>query len=46
MEATRVAKAIYEGCAGLKDFPYLGHVSNRMAGRRELLFSGLPYIAV
>jgi plasmid stabilization system protein ParE len=44
--ARRVARAIYDGCAGLKDFPHLGRASGRMAGRRELVFSPLPYIAV
>jgi len=44
--ARRVAKAIYGGCARLKDFPYLGRVSCRMSGYRELIFSSLPYVAV
>lgn len=44
--ATRVARAIYEGCAQLRDFPYLGRTSRRMSGRRELTFPPLPYIAV
>ena len=44
--ASRVARTVYEGCARLKDFPYLGRASSRMAGRRELVFSLLPYIAV
>jgi plasmid stabilization system protein ParE len=45
-EAARlVAQTIYDGCARLKDFPYVGRASNRMAGRRELVFSPLPYIA-
>jgi plasmid stabilization system protein ParE len=30
----------------LKHFPYLGRTSSRLAGRRELVFSPLPYIAV
>jgi plasmid stabilization system protein ParE len=44
--ARRVARAIYEGCASLRDFPYLGRPSTRMAGRRELVFASLPYIVV
>jgi len=44
--ARRVAKTIYEGCTRLKDFPDLGRASLRMAGRRELVFPTLPYIAV
>jgi toxin ParE1/3/4 len=44
--ARRVARTIYEGCARLKEFPRLGRASSRMAGRRELVFSHLPYIAV
>jgi toxin ParE1/3/4 len=44
--ASRVVRIVYEGCAALKDFPYLGRASSRMAGRRELVFPPLPYIAV
>jgi toxin ParE1/3/4 len=44
--ARRVARTIYEGCSRLADFPDLGRASIRMAGRRELVFSSLPYIAV
>lgn len=44
--ARRVARTIYDGCTRLKDYPYLGRASSRMAGRRELVFSPLPYIAV
>jgi toxin ParE1/3/4 len=44
--ARRVARTIYDGCARLKDFPYLGRASTRMSGRRELVFSPLPYIVV
>jgi plasmid stabilization system protein ParE len=44
--ANRVASTIYEGCARLKEFPYLGRASSRLAERRELVFSPLPYIAV
>jgi len=44
--ARRVARTIYDECGRLKDFPHLGRVSRRMAGRRELTFAPLPYIAV
>jgi toxin ParE1/3/4 len=44
--ARRVARAVYDGCARLKDFPHLGRASIRMLGRRELVFAPLPYIAV
>jgi addiction module RelE/StbE family toxin len=44
--AHRVARTIYEGCARLKDFPHLGRASSRLTGRRELVFSPLPYIVV
>lgn len=44
--ARRVARTIYDGCSQLSDFPYLGRASSRMAGRRELTFSPLPYIVV
>jgi toxin ParE1/3/4 len=44
--ARRVAKTIYDRCSQLKDFPYIGRVSHRMSGRRELVFAPLPYIVV
>jgi plasmid stabilization system protein ParE len=44
--ARRVARAIVNGCEGLQKFPYLGRLSVRMPGRRELVFPPLPYIAV
>ena len=44
--ARKVARIIYEGCTRLRDFPGLGRASVRMPGRRELVFSSLPYIAV
>jgi toxin ParE1/3/4 len=44
--ARRTARTIYDGCARLKAFPHLGRSSSRMARRRELVFSPLPYIAV
>ena len=43
--AREVVKTIYDGCAGLKDFPHRGR-PGRMKGRRELVFPSLPYIAV
>jgi toxin ParE1/3/4 len=44
--ARRVAPSIYDGCAKLKDSPNIGRASSRMAGRREFVFSPLPYIVV
>jgi len=44
--ARNVAQIIYDGCARLKDFTNLGRAGVRMPGRRELVFSPLPYIAV
>jgi toxin ParE1/3/4 len=44
--ARRIARTIYDGCARLKDFPYIGRASSRMTGRREVVFSPLPYIVV
>jgi toxin ParE1/3/4 len=44
--ACRVARTIYDECGRLKDFPHLRRPSRRMAGRRELTFAPLPYIAV
>lgn len=44
--ARRVAQTIYDECGRLKDFPNLGRASHRMAGRRELTFVPLPYIAI
>ena len=44
--ARRVAQTIHDGCGQLKDTPYIGRASLRMSGRRELIFSPLPYIAV
>ena len=44
--ARRVARTIYDKCTHLKDSPHLGRASRRMAGRRELTFAPLPYIAV
>jgi toxin ParE1/3/4 len=43
--ASKVAAILYDGCAGLKDFPRSGR-KGRMDGTRELVFSGLPYIVV
>ena len=44
--ARRVARIVVNGCNGLKKFPYLGRLSVRMPGRRELVFPPLPYIVV
>lgn len=44
--ASRAAQTIYAGCACLNDMPYIGRLSLRMSGRRELVFARLPYIAV
>ena len=35
--ARRIARTIYERCAGLEHFPYQGRESLRLPGRRELL---------
>jgi toxin ParE1/3/4 len=43
--ARRVAKTIYDGCASLAAFPNRGR-KGRIEGTRELVFPGLPYIAV
>ena len=43
--AQTVAQTIYEGCASLSDFPMRGQKS-RIPGRRDLVFTSLPYIAV
>jgi toxin ParE1/3/4 len=43
--ASEVAQAIYDGCEGLRRFPYRGR-RGRIDGTRELVFPGLPYIVV
>ncbi|MFZ1138130.1 MAG: type II toxin-antitoxin system RelE/ParE family toxin [Candidatus Sulfotelmatobacter sp.] len=43
--ATKVATILYDGCGGLRDFPRRGR-KGRIEGTRELVFPGLPYIAV
>jgi len=43
--ASKVAKAVFDGCGSLRDFPYRGR-KGRIEGTRELVFPGLPYIAV
>jgi plasmid stabilization system protein ParE len=42
---TNVAKILYDGCAGLGSFPFLGR-KGKLPGTRELVFSKLPYIVV
>jgi plasmid stabilization system protein ParE len=41
--ARRVARTIYDGCAGLQKFPNMGRPSNRMNGRRK---PGIPSLAL
>ena len=43
--ARRVALSIYDRVAALVEFPEQGR-PGRKAGTRELIFSGLPYLAV
>jgi len=43
--ARRVALSIYERVSALDTFPERGKIG-RKAGTRELIFSGLPYLAV
>lgn len=43
--ARRIALAIYEGVGSIVQFPRRGR-PGRSNGTRELVFSGLPYIAV
>ncbi|MFZ0420208.1 MAG: type II toxin-antitoxin system RelE/ParE family toxin [Candidatus Sulfotelmatobacter sp.] len=43
--ASDVAQTIYDGCSSLENFPHLGR-KGRIAGTRDLVFSGLPYIVV
>jgi addiction module RelE/StbE family toxin len=43
--ARRVALSIYEGVASLSEFPEQGR-PGRKSGTRELILSGLPYLAV
>lgn len=43
--AAEVAKTLYEGCGSLRDFPRRGR-KGRIEDTRELVFPGLPYIAV
>ena len=42
--AARVATTVYDGCNNLKIFPNRGR-AGRIAGTRELIFSGLPHIS-
>lgn len=43
--ARRVAISIHEHVGALVKFPELGRIG-RKSGTRELIFSGLPYLAV
>jgi toxin ParE1/3/4 len=43
--ALKVANILYDGCGGLQSFPRRGR-KGRIEGTRELVFPGLPYIAV
>jgi toxin ParE1/3/4 len=43
--ASKVAETLYDGCSSLENFPHLGR-KGRIAGTRELIYSGLPYIVV
>ena len=43
--ALQVAKTLYDGCMSLADQPYRGRYGSK-PGTRELVFPGLPYIAV
>jgi toxin ParE1/3/4 len=43
--AAKVAKTFEEGCFSLTSFPRRGR-EGRIAGTRELIFPGLPYIVV
>lgn len=43
--ARRVALSIYERVSALKKFPEQGK-PGRKAGTRELIFTGLPYLAI
>jgi toxin ParE1/3/4 len=43
--AAKAADTLYQGCSKLLDFPRQGR-RGRIEGTRELVFPGLPYIAV
>ncbi len=43
--ARKVALRIYEGTDGLVPFPYRGR-PGRKSGTRELIFPGLPFLAI
>jgi toxin ParE1/3/4 len=43
--AAKVADTLYQDCSKLLDFPRQGR-RGRIEGTRELVFPGLPYIAV
>ena len=43
--ALRVARTVYQGVESLQQFPQRGR-NGRVTGTRELVFPGLPYVAV
>jgi len=43
--AVKISATIYDGCGSLEAFPRRGR-KGRLDGTRELVFPGLPYIAV
>ena len=43
--ARSVVETIYDGCMSLADFPQRGR-AGRIPRNRELIFPGLPYVAV
>jgi toxin ParE1/3/4 len=43
--ARDVIQTIYDGCVSLANFPQRGR-PGRIPGRREMIFPGLPYVAI
>ena len=43
--AKKLAEVIYDGIGGLTTFPNRGRIG-RVPGTRELVFAGLPFIAI